>query len=459
MAGQLTQKNGRRLAGGKPIPKSDFALPDAGGGQGGYPIDTPERARNALSRIAQFGSDDEKAKVRTAVRRRYKGMGQAARLKARATASATAKATAAHTRAGHGGGHGGHKHANMPEVLIDMAAPWLPSKEYWSGIDAKTGGSMPDKGGSDEEKADNHIQNARNAAQMGNHKLAMQHLARANTLTSDPAKQAKINTVGKGVYQMALSSGHASAVGMANPGMRGILMAGGQMTCPNCGYADDSAKFAVSGGADGTSAAAAPGVLRTPSGGNVSSTGYSSQQTTVRTGAGGPGLANGGGGIELARRLPVRQADDLMVTRGQQGQTIIRHRAGGTLIGEIRRNGQAHQAIVDGSPLTPHTYARAAILEAIGVYNRGVTAPPVQPPPQQTALMQQYGVPAIRLAADDSDDDSDDSTGSGGLSAKGQGIYKKLIAKGLSPKVAMAMARRSQNAVPGKFSTSTSSAS
>lgn len=51
------------------LPNSAFALPGRR-----YPIDTPERARAALSRIMQFGSPDEQRRVRAAVRRRYPDM-------------------------------------------------------------------------------------------------------------------------------------------------------------------------------------------------------------------------------------------------------------------------------------------------------------------------------------------------------------------------------------------------
>lgn len=51
------------------LPDSAFALPGRR-----YPIDTPERARAALSRIMQFGSPDEQRRVRAAVRRRYPDM-------------------------------------------------------------------------------------------------------------------------------------------------------------------------------------------------------------------------------------------------------------------------------------------------------------------------------------------------------------------------------------------------
>lgn len=48
---------------------SDFALPGRK-----YPIDTPERARSALARVQQFGSDSDKAKVLAAVKKKYPDM-------------------------------------------------------------------------------------------------------------------------------------------------------------------------------------------------------------------------------------------------------------------------------------------------------------------------------------------------------------------------------------------------
>ncbi len=48
---------------------SDFALPGRK-----YPIDTPERARSALARVEQFGSDSDKSKVKAAVKKKYPDM-------------------------------------------------------------------------------------------------------------------------------------------------------------------------------------------------------------------------------------------------------------------------------------------------------------------------------------------------------------------------------------------------
>jgi hypothetical protein len=179
--------------------------------------------------------------------------------------------------------------------------------------------------------------------------------------------------------------------------------------------------------------------------------------TTVRgAGSGNLGLANGHGrSISLSRRLPVRQPVDLVVTRVQGGAHVVRHRQGGGTVGEMRRNGDGTwQSVVDGQDLSPHRQQRAALIEMVGAYNSTTVTPghgaqPLVPAPAQTPLMQQFGVPAIRLAASDGDADDDASDNGGGsdngLNPKGQGIYKKLIGKGVAAKVAMAMAKRAQN--------------
>lgn len=71
---QLSQRNGKRMAGGQPIPKGDFALPDANGGKGAYPIDTPNRARDALARAKANATPAQQAEVKAAVRRKYPSM-------------------------------------------------------------------------------------------------------------------------------------------------------------------------------------------------------------------------------------------------------------------------------------------------------------------------------------------------------------------------------------------------
>lgn len=54
----------------KAIPSSKFALAGRR-----YPIEDASHARNALARVSQYGTPEEKAKVRAAVHRRYPSMG------------------------------------------------------------------------------------------------------------------------------------------------------------------------------------------------------------------------------------------------------------------------------------------------------------------------------------------------------------------------------------------------
>ena len=97
-------------------------------------------------------------------------------------------------------------------AVLDLA--WIPdpSKAQWAAIDARTGHSPPDQGGSDEDKADSHIRSAKQAASAGQHQAAMKHLARASALTSDDGKQAQIGKLGTGVMRMAAQRGQAAQV-------------------------------------------------------------------------------------------------------------------------------------------------------------------------------------------------------------------------------------------------------
>lgn len=54
----------------KAIPTRSFALPGRR-----YPIEDAGHARNALSRVSQNGSPEEKAEVRAAVKNKYPGIG------------------------------------------------------------------------------------------------------------------------------------------------------------------------------------------------------------------------------------------------------------------------------------------------------------------------------------------------------------------------------------------------
>jgi len=63
----------------KSMPKNSFALPaKREGGKGGYPIPDKSHARNALSRVSQFGSPSEKATVRAKVHAKFPGIGKLA---------------------------------------------------------------------------------------------------------------------------------------------------------------------------------------------------------------------------------------------------------------------------------------------------------------------------------------------------------------------------------------------
>lgn len=62
------------------LSSSEFALPGKGEGKegkgsGSYPIPDKSHARNALARVSQHGSPEEKKKVRAAVHRKYPGIG------------------------------------------------------------------------------------------------------------------------------------------------------------------------------------------------------------------------------------------------------------------------------------------------------------------------------------------------------------------------------------------------
>lgn len=55
----------------KAIPTKSFAGPNRS-----YPIEDKAHARNALSRVSQFGSSALKAKVRAAVHRKFPSIGE-----------------------------------------------------------------------------------------------------------------------------------------------------------------------------------------------------------------------------------------------------------------------------------------------------------------------------------------------------------------------------------------------
>lgn len=70
----------------KKLPSKSFALPGKGAGPegkgaGSYPIPDKSHARNALARVAQHGSSEQKAKVRAKVRAKYPGIGKGSKKK------------------------------------------------------------------------------------------------------------------------------------------------------------------------------------------------------------------------------------------------------------------------------------------------------------------------------------------------------------------------------------------
>lgn len=280
--------------------------------------------------------------------------------------------------------------------------------------------------------------------------------------------------------------------GLSVPGPGGILLAGGpaayhrdpdeNVQCPSCDlYNDSDAKYCDQCGAKLPASAFSTGdgsgsdldssgdeTLRTSSGGNVSSTGFSPQQITVK------GMANQGEGIALAGRDPARRLmisgpQDVMISRGDEpGVAVVRHRRGGGLVGEVRRGEDGLWTAVlggTGQALPPRNHQRTALIELLGNHNKTASGRPVteplQGPPVQTPLMAQYGIPAIRALATPAAGASDgprttasgagDSTDSSGLTPRGQAIYKKLLAKGFPAARAMAFAKNAQKAKPGQF--------
>jgi hypothetical protein len=262
----------------------------------------------------------------------------------------------------------------------------------------------------------------------------------------------------------------------SNVGLLDILLAdtgydNSEMKCPSCGYQADSAKFAISGGASGTSDSSSD-LLRTPSGGDVASTGFNSSQGVTASGGGSVkgALSNtyGLAGDPLPARLAVTGPFDYIINRSADDPSVVnvRHRRGGDLIGQMRKTDDGWQGVVGTNALEPRHQQRAALLELLSVHNRSVVtnsrgSMPLQAPPQQTALMARYGIPAVRAFATPGNgsgdgprtttSDSGDGDGPAGLTPKGQAIYKKLIAKGFSTARALAFAKNSQNMSSGSF--------
>ena len=273
----------------------------------------------------------------------------------------------------------------------------------------------------------------------------------------------------------AKGMGHLShGKSLANPDL-GIYLAettkddqGLTLTCPECGHIAPAGDF----GASGTNLTPKPGDLRTP----APSTGQvrAGAATTVRGGSAAHALTgdtrdaiNLAAGTLTARRHPIGGPADVLVARAQDGTAVLRHRHGGGQIATLAKTDAGQwQAVVNGKPLAPRDHQRTALMEAVGTYNKAVTSAlqraeaPLQPPPQQTELMAEYGIPAIRALATPTVGASDgprmttaggDVTDGDGLTAKGKAIKAKLIAKGFPEARAIAFAKMSQKTKPGAF--------
>lgn len=81
------KKKGRLTAAAREsMPKSDFALPGKGdgpkgAGAGSYPIPNASHARNALARVAQHGTAEEKKEVRAKVHEKFPGIAEGGKKK------------------------------------------------------------------------------------------------------------------------------------------------------------------------------------------------------------------------------------------------------------------------------------------------------------------------------------------------------------------------------------------
>jgi hypothetical protein len=273
---------------------------------------------------------------------------------------------------------------------------------------------------------------------------------------------------------MAKLSAMGRARNHANPDL-GIYLGvtakdsqGHTLTCPECGHVAPAGDF----GASGASLDSSPGTLRTPAPG----TGYvrNGAAVSISSKSASHALSNTRRALELAAtgtRRPIHGPMDVLASRGENGTAVLRHRHGGATIATLRKTGDGRWvASVNGRDLQPHDHQRTALLDAVGTWNstlgRAVQSQPgpLQSPPSQTPLMEQFGIPAVRSAAfatpvtgaSEGPRTTAASAGGGtdenGLNPKGQGIYKKLIARGFPPARALAFAKHSQNAKPGQFS-------
>jgi hypothetical protein len=247
---------------------------------------------------------------------------------------------------------------------------------------------------------------------------------------------------------------------------------GKTLTCPECSYSGPANRF----GASGASLDSKPADLRTPAPGTGGV--RKGVPLTVKGGAAhalansrssGPAISAYREAVELASgtiRRPIHGPMDVLVKRDQDGTALLRHRHGGAEIARLRRtDGGKWVASVNGKDLEPRDHQRTALMEAVGTWNSAVKgavrpqAAPLQPEPQQTPLMAEYGIPAMRSAAfatptagasdgpkvtTASASSGDGGTDENGLTPKGQSIYKKLLAKGFPAARALAFAKNSE---------------
>lgn len=207
--------------------------------------------------------------------------------------------------------------------------------------------------------------------------------------------------------------------------------------------------------------------LRTPQAGDAKSSGFRPQRLNVssRTGNYGSMSNTGGSALSMARRLPVVSPWDVLISRAADGSAQVRHRRGGVGIGTIKRteDGSWSARPDGGQELPGHTHQRAALMELLGTWNRGSVTPerpalPYAQPPQQTPLMEKFGVPAVSALATPTSGASDGprattmgADDTGGLTPKGKAIYAKLKARGFPAERALAFAKRAQSMGAGSF--------
>ena len=263
-------------------------------------------------------------------------------------------------------------------------------------------------------------------------------------------------------HSWAGGSAHAGDPGGIELAVRARLANGQMLTCPECGHVAPAGDF----GTSGASLQRKPELLRTPQRGDVGSSGFhpGSAGIQVARRSAAHALAGDALGLELAggtltaRRHAIRGPMDVLVKRGTDGTAVLTHRHGGTEIAQIRRDdGGRWIATVNGRDLTPREHQRTALMEAVGAWNGAVRAAvrpqdaPLQPPPVQTELMAEYGIPAIRAlatptagaaagprAAMAGDDDA-------GLTPDGRRIRDRLKQRGIPHHRAVLFARRAQN--------------